>query len=208
MGSNLILCVWWLPRCLDSDFVYPLATCSNGSKQRVRDHTHSAAVPVYSRWPRYSARDTDQTRAASPTSHFPKVPLYENLESTCISWCLTGHVEAPDFVPGEQVHEYLLAYAKHFDLEKHARLNTTVTAARWDTKSCQWRLLVASAEAPQAEWEIFDKVVFSMGSDQNPIWPDISGIEQFEGSIEHSVSCKKYVSGILVSPMPFLGTDG
>lgn len=96
-------------------------------------------------------------------------------------------------MPAEQVHEYLLAYARHFELDKHARLNTSVSKARWDSKLSKWRLLVTNPGSSSPDWEYFDKVVFSMGSDQNPIRPDIPGIDKFQGYTEHSVSFKQYV---------------
>ncbi|KAK5988367.1 Monooxygenase aurF [Cladobotryum mycophilum] len=100
--------------------------------------------------------------------------------------------ETPDFAPAADVEKYLLAYAKHFELEKHARLSTSIQAARYDNEKKQWRLKIAPvSDANNAEWQAFDKVVFAMGTDQVPMRPKIPGIEKFEGFMEHSVNFKK-----------------
>ncbi|CAJ2509013.1 Uu.00g140390.m01.CDS01 [Anthostomella pinea] len=129
---------------------------------------------------------------------FTEKPTISVLKSTCSNGskqrgCFTDFPypsDAPDFVPAEQVHEYLLAYARHFHLEKHARLKTSVSSAAWDEKRRKWRLLVTKPESTGPVEEFFDKVVFAMGSDQQPIMPEIPGIEKFAGFTSHSVSFK------------------
>ncbi len=57
-----------------------------------------------------------------------------------------------------------------------------------------WELEISEGGGPK-KTELFDKVVYSLGPDQIPNIPNISGIERFKGDVQHSISFKKYVWG-------------
>jgi dimethylaniline monooxygenase (N-oxide forming) len=97
----------------------------------------------------------------------------------------------PDFPVAADMEKYLIMYAKHFHLEARARLNTTVHRANWSEKRKQWELEMSSSSAPPF-YEFFDKVVISLGPDQIPNIPNISGIEKFQGNVQHSIGFKRY----------------
>ncbi|KAK2616919.1 hypothetical protein QQS21_000007 [Conoideocrella luteorostrata] len=99
--------------------------------------------------------------------------------------------ETPDFPPAADVEKYLVAYAKHFDLYKHARLRTSLQSARWVEKTQKWCLTLINPGSSDAEPEYFDKVVFAMGTDQVPMRPKIPGIDKFQGFLKHSVDFKR-----------------
>ena len=82
-------------------------------------------------------------------------------------------------------------YANHFGLDKKARLNTNVHAARYIQKTQKWELTISSNGSEEKSIESFDKVVFAMGTDQKPMTPKIPGIEKFKGFTQHSIGFKE-----------------
>jgi dimethylaniline monooxygenase (N-oxide forming) len=50
---------------------------------------------------------------------------------------------------------------------------------------------LSTPDSPEPHVEWFDKVVFAMGADQIPSRPQIEGIENFKGFVEHSMSFKE-----------------
>lgn len=154
---------------------------SNGSKHRVCHNFLNCFRPkLLSNFP---------YRDASPTFHFRTVrdsvqKVYVNAQSNLFS-------DMPDFPVAADMEKYLLMYAKHFHLEPRARLNTTVYRANWSEERKQWELEISSGSTPRF-YEFFDKVVFSLGPDQIPNIPNLSGIEKFQGDVQHSISFKRY----------------
>jgi cyclohexanone monooxygenase len=79
----------------------------------------------------------------------------------------------------------ILAYFEHcarrYRLEPHLRLNTEVTAARWDADSATWLLTTAHGDQFR-----FDIVVSAVGLFTQPLLPDLVEEETFAGTVLHS----------------------
>lgn len=88
----------------------------------------------------------------------------------------------------QECYEYLLDYAKHFDLQKHTRTNTDISKITRDHDRKQWKLHIAGCEA-----EYFDKVVIANGMNSVPKLPKIEELAQFKGRVMHSRSFKRCV---------------
>ena len=134
-------------------------------------------------------------RVASRISRSQMV-YYHCLRNLPVDYIRKSHAHAAltdthDFPLASEMNDYLVSYANHFDLVPRARLSTLVHRAHWVEKKGRWEIEISTGEGPRVT-EDFDKVVYSMGSDQIPNIPAIPGIEKFVGDVMHSVSFKQY----------------
>ena len=87
--------------------------------------------------------------------------------------------KAPIFPCKEQVCDYLREYAKHFELEKHIRLNSKVEHLTF-TNEGKWRVKYSGIE------EDFDRVIIASGFSSKSHNINFSGQNNFSGKIIHS----------------------
>ena len=80
-----------------------------------------------------------------------------------------------------EILEYLEQCAADFDLLRHLRLNTAVEAAQWDEEALCWTVRTSNGETLVA-----DVLISAVGLFNVPAYPDIEGLEQFEGVTMHS----------------------
>lgn len=84
------------------------------------------------------------------------------------------------------IKAYLEHCADRYHLRPHLRFGTTVTALRWDEEAGAWDLDVNGGAAGGGETERFDIVVSATGQLSRPRWPDIDGLDTFDGPVFHS----------------------
>jgi cation diffusion facilitator CzcD-associated flavoprotein CzcO len=88
------------------------------------------------------------------------------------------------FSPGPEIHEYVKSVAKKYKVDQKVRYNTRVTGATWDDAAGVWKVDVESGStAGQLEAEV---VISATGILNNWKWPDIPGLQDFEGRLLHS----------------------
>jgi len=79
----------------------------------------------------------------------------------------------------------ILAYMEHtaekYGLVPHLRLDTPVQAARWDDARSLWQVELDNGDMLEA-----DVVVSAVGMFNELSWPDLPGLDQFEGTSFHS----------------------
>ena len=124
---------------------------------------------VWSASRRYPGLTTQNVRSTYALSDFPYPDDY------------------PEWPSGEQVQRYLDAYAQHFDLYKHLRLDTAVTSTFLEKDSGRWA--VKSTRAGTSTTETFDYLVVCNGIFSQPVVPKFEGAEAFVnrgGRILHS----------------------
>ncbi|KAH0373227.1 FAD/NAD(P)-binding domain-containing protein, partial [Aureobasidium melanogenum] len=95
--------------------------------------------------------------------------------------------------PGqEEILSYLMGVASHYNLYQHIRFNSTVENATWNDQSKKWKVHVKTAQGSKdaefnPEYDInADFLVSAVGQLNVPKWPDIDGLEGFEGKVIHS----------------------
>lgn len=95
--------------------------------------------------------------------------------------------------PGqEEILAYLVSVAQEYNLYQHVRFNSSVEEARWDEKELKWKTKVSVASGSKdaefnPEYTITsDFLVSAVGQLNVPRWPDIPGVESFEGKKMHS----------------------
>ena len=88
------------------------------------------------------------------------------------------------YVGQKEIEAYLQRCAKDFGLDPHIRLNSEVSSCHFQP-SGEW--LVELADGSEAS---FDFVINAMGNQHTPIFPEIPGIERFQGDSWHSTHWK------------------
>ncbi|KAL4768212.1 hypothetical protein BDW60DRAFT_219933 [Aspergillus nidulans var. acristatus] len=94
--------------------------------------------------------------------------------------------------PGqEEILHYLTGIAGKYGLYPHIRFNSTVEEARWDDEARKWKIKVSVSGAKDAQfqegYELSANVLISgVGQLNQPAWPDIEGMNEFQGKSMHS----------------------
>ncbi len=77
--------------------------------------------------------------------------------------------------------DYLKAVANKYDVRRHIRFDTEVTAADFDQGSQKWAVLLSNGDRVEV-----DVLVSAVGQLSRPAWPKIAGRETFQGASFHS----------------------
>ncbi|KAH6008253.1 hypothetical protein HBI83_179980 [Parastagonospora nodorum] len=94
--------------------------------------------------------------------------------------------------PGqEEILDYLRNVAQKYGLYKYIRFNTSVEEAHWDDEKRRWKVDVKVTGGKDAEFNPqysidCDFLVSAVGQLNQPRFPDIEGLEDFQGKIMHS----------------------
>lgn len=91
------------------------------------------------------------------------------------------HLWSRRFAPQPDILRYLRRVADGQGLRRHLRLGTEVTEARWDERSCTWRLATSTGHVLEA-----DVLVPACGQMSRPAVPDLPGLDAFRGTVLHS----------------------
>jgi dimethylaniline monooxygenase (N-oxide forming) len=90
-----------------------------------------------------------------------------------------------DYPTAAQLHDWLQRYTHHFDLLPRIQLGTKVLSIR--RKGENWELAIRKNSTGQTVMEHFDKVCIATGSFYTPRWPTLKGLDQFNGTVLHSI---------------------
>lgn len=85
------------------------------------------------------------------------------------------------FPPGHEIKQYIEGVVDAYGLRRKIRLNTRLTAARWDEEAHLWRGTLDNGEELTARF-----VVGALGILEEPKLPDIPGVETFAGKSVHT----------------------
>jgi cation diffusion facilitator CzcD-associated flavoprotein CzcO len=85
------------------------------------------------------------------------------------------------YAPQRELQEYLVAFAAKFNLISHIRLNTALTAARFDAQRGLWLLQLENGSRLSANF-----FVCSAGPLSEPRYPAIPGLDKYDGRLFHS----------------------
>ncbi|EPS32266.1 hypothetical protein PDE_07226 [Penicillium oxalicum 114-2] len=94
--------------------------------------------------------------------------------------------------PGqEEIYAYLVGVAQKWGLYKHIRFNSAVEEARWDDQTSKWKVAVKISGQKDSEFTngyviSSDFLISAVGQLNIPRYPDIPGLEDFEGRVMHS----------------------
>ncbi|KAJ8105299.1 hypothetical protein OPT61_g10263 [Boeremia exigua] len=162
-------------------------------------------------WPEVPVGNKDHTRAAvviigagisgtllSPYSSRSNTPRHVHGHRPPQAQLLPEHHPAgenPDWTrayPGqEEILEYLRNVASKYNLYKYIRFNSAVESAAWDDDSKRWKVDVKVTGGKDAEFSSAysietDFLVSAVGQLNQPRYPKIEGLEDFQGKVMHS----------------------
>ena len=80
-----------------------------------------------------------------------------------------------------EILAYMRDVAEKFGVTPHCRFNDAVVRAQWNDTTSSWTVVTESGGRHEAE-----VLVSAVGMLTQPVWPQIEGIDQFEGAIFHS----------------------
>lgn len=96
--------------------------------------------------------------------------------------------DVPSHASGADVQRYLEQYVEHFNLSPKLRLGSDVKLVTRDGNSGKWQVQFENAPS-----QYFDKVIMATGNCQEPLIPELPGIELFQGQTLHSRAFKRSV---------------
>ncbi|TBU26980.1 FAD/NAD(P)-binding domain-containing protein [Dichomitus squalens] len=116
----------------------------------------------------------------------------------------------PLYPRAKVVLDYIEAYARHFDLNPHIRLRTSVLAVHWDATSSKWNVTVAGEDGD--ETIPFDLVLVANGHFRVPRIPDLKGLAAWikKGKVTHTAWYRRpddYTGKLLVIGGGYSGQD-
>jgi cation diffusion facilitator CzcD-associated flavoprotein CzcO len=79
-----------------------------------------------------------------------------------------------------EILQYFEQFAEEHGLMPHVRLRTSVLGARWDDDAARWRVATSEGEI------VANAMVGAVGMFGDLNWPDIPGLDSFEGTCFHS----------------------
>jgi cation diffusion facilitator CzcD-associated flavoprotein CzcO len=85
------------------------------------------------------------------------------------------------YAGSDEIRVYLEDCADRFGVREHIRFGAEVTGAHWDDEAQRWEVLIAGQPSLSARF-----VVGGFGGLNRPSYPDIEGLEDFEGALFHS----------------------
>jgi len=119
---------------------------------------------------------------------------FENLYPGCrvdvpnvlYSYSFAQKVWPQHFSTQSTLLDYFRLCADEFDLRRHIRFGTEVDNATWDENQGVWRVQVRTAADGTTEVLETEALVSAVGQLNRPKFPDIEGMESFEGATFHS----------------------
>jgi len=103
-------------------------------------------------------------------------PLY------CFSFAPNPDWSGP-FPPQPEIREYIEGVARDHGLEPHLRLGVGAVAATWDEAKARWRVRFDDGSEVESQF-----VISAVGMFGPLSWPDIPGLDTFEGTTFHSAA--------------------
>ena len=85
------------------------------------------------------------------------------------------------FADAADIHAYQESFAARAGLLGHLRLGTAIESATWDHDAARWRFRTSKGDSIESRF-----FVCSTGPLSQPRWPDIPGLDDFEGMKLHS----------------------
>ena len=90
------------------------------------------------------------------------------------------------YVGTDEIQQYFLRFTEKYDLRKYCQFNKRVSHAEWDNVKGQWNIQVTDLKTGNSVYDWCHFLINAQGVLNNWKWPDIPGIDKFEGKILHT----------------------
>lgn len=116
--------------------------------------------------------------------------IWEGLFSNISKYTMMFHdhpwpEKTPIYAEAKEVQEYLISYAKKFDLIKHIHLNVKVEKVNQSSDK-KWELNFTNLKNNSKDTLVFDYLIVASGLHSKPRIPEIENSSQFKGIQLHS----------------------
>ncbi|KAL4966984.1 flavin-containing monooxygenase [Aspergillus stella-maris] len=97
------------------------------------------------------------------------------------------NLEWPNYyATSKQIHDYLKKTAAKYDVERYIQYKHAVESARWDDVQGKWSLTVRNGDHVfETQCDVF---VNAGGVLNNWNWPDVEGLDSYQGKLVHSAA--------------------
>jgi cation diffusion facilitator CzcD-associated flavoprotein CzcO len=82
-----------------------------------------------------------------------------------------------------------LGFAKKYSLQKHCEFKKQISLTEWDNDKGQWEVGVIDLETGTMIHDLCHFLINASGILSAWKWPDVPGIDKFEGKMVHTANC-------------------
>jgi cyclohexanone monooxygenase len=93
----------------------------------------------------------------------------------------TGYMPTLKYAGGQEIFEHAQRLGRHYDLYDHALFQTSITDIAWSDQDDLWVITTDRGDTLRAKF-----VIRANGPFSAPRYPNVPGIEEFEGKIIHT----------------------
>lgn len=106
------------------------------------------------------------------------------------------------YSPASEIQAYLAATVKKYSVDRYIKLSHEIKSCTWDAAASKWKVVVHSLKQDKTFEDNADVLIMARGGLNHIAWPQIEGLESFEGEVMHSADWKQeYVSSHPVSSL-------
>jgi cation diffusion facilitator CzcD-associated flavoprotein CzcO len=95
------------------------------------------------------------------------------------------------YAPAAEIQAYLERVAKKFSADRFIKLQHEIKGCAWDDKLAKWNVEVQNLATGETFKDQADVLISARGNLNTPSWPDIDGLETFQGEVMHSATWKE-----------------
>ena len=92
------------------------------------------------------------------------------------------------YAGSDEIRQYFLDFSKRHALEKYLKLQHKVTEARWLDEMGKWKIKIEDLRSGKTFDHTSDIFINAGGYLNNPSFPDIPGLDKYQGKLLHSAS--------------------
>lgn len=93
----------------------------------------------------------------------------------------------------DEIQEYFARFADKNGLRKYCEFKKRVSRAEWDNEAGQWNVEITDVETGNTTQDWCHFFINACGLFNTWKWPDVPGIDKFEGKITHSANWDKSI---------------
>ena len=90
------------------------------------------------------------------------------------------------YVSGAQVRQYFEDFSAKYELAPYCQMGSEVTRAQWKEAEGYWRVEVRHLTTGRTATDDCEILISATGVLSQPKWPDIPGLDKFQGQLIHS----------------------
>ena len=117
--------------------------------------------------------------------------FFTDVPSHCFQYTFASNPNWSHFFsPGAEIAKYFQSVADKYDLRRLIRFRHLFRSARWLEDRAQWEITILRLEDGLVLKRYCDVFIKATGNLNKWTWPDIAGLENFQGPLIHSANWK------------------